>query len=68
MGLSAGFTDNVTDVETEFTIGRLDKTLIVPINRQTTGQSAGASELVERKICNKRIIKSWHKEIVFFYE
>lgn len=63
-----GITNNAIDVEAEFTIGHLDKTLVVPMNRQTTSLSAGASELVELKICNKRIIKSWRKGIVFFYE
>ena len=59
VGFTAGFTDNTTDVETEFTFGRFDKTLVVTMNRQTTGMSAGTLKLVELKICNKRIIKSW---------
>lgn len=68
MGFTAGFADNTTDVEAEFTIVCFDKTMVVPMNRQTTGMSTGASELVELKICNKRIIKKWRKGIVFFYE
>ena len=59
VSFTAGFTDNTTDVETEFTFGRFDKTLVVTMNRQTTGMSAGTLKLVELKICNKRIIKSW---------
>ena len=59
MGFAAGFADNTADVETEFTFGCFNKTLVVSMNRQTTGMVAGTLKLMELKICNKRIIKSW---------
>lgn len=68
VGLTAGFTGYPTDAEAKFTFGGFDKTLVVAMDRQTTGMSTSALKLVKLKICNKRIIKSWRKGIVFFYE
>lgn len=59
VGLAAGFTDDATDTDAKLTFRYFDKTVVVPMNGQTAGMSAGASKLVKLKICNKRIIKSW---------
>lgn len=68
MCFSTGLTDNTTDAETEFTIRSFNKTLIIPMNGQSTGMPTRASEAVKLKVRDKRVIKSWRKGIVFFYK
>ena len=68
MSFATYLTDDSTDTERSFTRWRLDRTLIITMNRQTTGMTTRTSELVKLEVCNKRIIKSWRKGIVFFYE
>lgn len=56
---SAGFATNPADAEEKFASRYLNVTVIITMNGQASGLTAGASEPVELKTCDYIIIKIW---------
>lgn len=52
MCCAAGFTFHTADAETKVTIGGFNIAVIVTMNSQASGLTAGTSELMELQICD----------------
>jgi len=56
---STGLTTDPADAKAKFAIRYFDVTVIITMNGQAAGLTAGASEPVELKLCDYIIIKIW---------
>ena len=68
MSMATALTFDTADAKEKPAGGSFDMTVIITMNRQATGVTAGAGELVELEVINHFIIKTWCKGIVFFDE
>lgn len=59
MGMVTAGTDKAADAERGLPSRHFQGTGIVPMNRKTTGVTAGTGKFVELQLCNKIIIKIW---------
>ena len=56
---STGFTTDPADAKAELAIRYFDVAVVISMDSQAAGLTAGASETVELEVCDYIIIKIW---------
>ena len=52
MGVATAFTYDTADAESHFATWKLNRSVVVTMNREATGMSAGTCKLVKLKVIN----------------
>ena len=65
MGVTADAADHPADTKPQITIPRFYRTVIITMNGEASGMTAGAEELMELKIKNDFIIKILRNRVAY---